>query len=113
MTSKEPTVVRALRVVLAKIEAGWCQGVSKTTVSAGTIYKEAWCFTEAISETAREYPNEPNIHEQMMNAIRESQDQRRWHGVNNFIDWNDAPERTKEDVIGLLKDAIQYARKSQ
>lgn len=96
--------IQALESARSKIQRGWCQklGIVRTD------YGDAYCLSEALCASAREHSREPQVFEEMLDAVRRSHP-----GLNKFIDWNDAEDRTKEEVIQLLTESIEYAERQK
>jgi len=78
-------------------EFGWCQG------KAGSKEEGEFCMFGALI-TAQDDVKGP--HRGVYKATRCLDDL----GGGNFIDWNDAPGRTKAEVVAALRAAAQKAR---
>jgi hypothetical protein len=81
----------ALRAA-AMVRAGWCQGVSRTTVDDQVCYCVVGALTYASAEV---YPINSRITDIIDNACNEV--------GGSLIQWNDSPERTQAEVVALLE----------
>lgn len=93
---------RDLRIAKGRIEQGWCQGVLARDGHGEEITPNhpaavAWCAFGAIG-TKEDALSQADLF--LMKA----------HGPNtDVVSWNDAPERTREDVLALFDKAIALA----
>ncbi len=91
----------------ARIEEGWCQGVSRIIGS-----NTAWCATGAV-EDGMDERGALNARYSALDtldaALPPLQEIRRGRGIG-IPAWNDDPERTQADVLALYDRAIADER---
>ncbi|GAC1439067.1 MAG: hypothetical protein NVSMB58_35400 [Terriglobales bacterium] len=87
------TTLKVLTVARMKIQRGWCQG---TYTKAPNFY----CLVASIGDQFAPY--EPS--QRSRNLLRMVT------GCESLPDWNDAPERTKTEVLAALDKAIEFAK---
>lgn len=91
-------VLAALRGALAMLEAGWCQGRGKETrlsASGPVVHR---CGSQAIMDAAGGAASGA-----AHLAIKAHPQLRDWSGIP---EWNDAPNRTKNQVLTVYRDTI-------
>jgi hypothetical protein len=82
------------------IAQGWTQGAYKRVVNG----VECWCISGAIDKAAPDdKPNELAF-AALFHALGD--DDLYLSSSSNLTGWNDAPGRTKEDVLALIDRAI-------
>lgn len=79
----------------------WTQGhFGKTAAGVGVFGRHAdavcWCLLGALQ---RCYHDSGSVNEMAIRARLRS-----WLETNSIISWNDAPERTYDEVISVLKE---------
>jgi hypothetical protein len=90
---KESETVTILRAARERIERGWCQGI-------GSI-GHSFCALVALSTL---FAPEDALDNEPLRLLRKAVGQER------IIEWNDAPGRTKADVLEAFSRAIELAR---
>lgn len=99
------TTKQALAKALAIVEQGWTQHAWARTPRGVSLLN--WepgcsaCLVEAIHITTPPYGIKMNIYDTLAHVL-----QRQTLTPITLMQWNDASERTQEDVIALLKTAI-------
>ena len=115
------TVNQVLSKVLAKIEQGWCQKVPARryggfTVKPTDLRACEWCLIGAVRSAVYE-PGEPDLSLDayqlaidVHNRLAVALDNPIWD-VPKFVlqDWNDSDDRTRGDVLRLIRKAIEEA----
>lgn len=91
------TTVETLRAARIRIEKGWCQGALAKAADGRTVMPDdpsavSWCVFGATWGGAELSPAD--------HAVVAA------HGDSFVADWQDEPERTREEVIALLDKAI-------
>ena len=97
------TIKQILIEAKAKIEQGWCQKTDAKDkfgnfVSADSYAAVCWCSEGAIISVVG-----------LNNQAEDTMDILRFITNCGIVKWNDAPERTKEEVLELFDKAIDKA----
>ena len=88
------------------IAQGWTQGEYKRVVNG----VECWCISGAIRQAAP-YDDPRGLEfVALLRALRD--DDFYLSSSSKLIEWNDAPDRTQEDVLALIDRAIAKDAKS-
>ena len=111
------TLKEKLEKALALIEKGWCQYANaKSDAGYPTNPKgplaAKWCLHGAMY-AAGILNADYTTAEDVKQALHEVVTSLKWPNTDNFngtiVGWNDAPERTQEDVVKRLQDMIAKA----
>lgn len=94
-----------LRAAKAKIEQGWCQGfyaVDARGLKVSPYSKDAarYCIVGALWAVAGE---DVGVVNRCCDLLSEAV------GLRGVIGWQDAPDRTSEEVLALFGEAIEKA----
>lgn len=99
--------IEALTIVRQRLEQGWTQGTDardKFDIGVGpeSYLAVTWCISGAI-ETLRSGDDYTNIYD-VQDAITNQLYQER--NGNSFVEFNDAPERTQQEVLDFIDRTI-------
>ena len=89
-------------------EGSWCQEAPARTESKAPVgylnsLAQSWCMTGAIRlETA---DGNPHIGEAIENLIRKTIKKR--EGLASIIIYNDTPGRKRQEILDIIKEAIE------
>ena len=101
------------------VERGWTQGRSAETQFGKTCspkspFAHNWCLIGACELTFHECMLEKDDWREWVSLLRRIlwDTDGPWSCANgkSLVEWNDAPERTKADILALLDAAIERAK---
>lgn len=96
-TNARDDQIKAVLLDAAKlVERGWCQGVATTVIDG----RRCHCAVDAIGVAARGRP----LSNHATNAVKDHLGLERHC---RFASWNDAPERTRAEVVAALRGAAE------
>jgi hypothetical protein len=82
------------------IAQGWTQGKCKRVVDG----VECWCLLGAMGQAAPDYKPRELAFAALFLSLGD--DDLYLSSSSNLTEWNDAPDRTQEDVLALIDRAI-------
>ena len=109
---KEKTVKEVLEGSLRELQArGWTQGRmydyrTGSVCAVGAVRKAYFNHYDTLSEGDLEYIEAIAY---LVAEVGRVTGQRVWYGEGTIESWNDAPDRSHEDVVLLFKNAIENA----
>lgn len=101
------TPTEILRAARAKVEAGWCQGpcaidANGEAVGVNDVRACKWCMFGAINCFVDGY----STAERLLNDVVVSM------GHIGFINFNEAPDRTQQEVLAAFDRAIELSEQA-
>ena len=97
-------IAAKLREAARLIQKGWCKGTYAKGKSGRDVLPDSPRATEfcAVGAIRRVAPHTyPEVHRALRLYLRE------WVGAGGVTFWNDAPERTKTQVVRAFRDAAK------
>lgn len=103
MTTTQNPVVEVLRAAREKVANGWTKGTYRIVLESGCLY----CADGAILWSGG--PSVDECHSRAERFLRQVIGGDR----TSVVKWNDAPERTQEEVVNAFTKAIELAEAAQ
>lgn len=97
-------ITKVLEEAASIVERGWCQGQYVTYTQPGEA--NLFCSSGAIRQASFNYPMEVRLGalEAFRDFLKSSE------RGSNIPEWNDVPERTKEDVEEAFRELLNERR---
>jgi hypothetical protein len=100
------SVAQVLTEARKLIAQGWTQGKNKRVVNG----VECYCLSAAIRQASPDYKPRELAFSALFYALGD--DDLYLSSSSNLTEWNDAPDRTQEDVLALIDRAIAKEAKA-